>query len=56
MAIIAAFLTLLAPACFFFWDKVPEVTNYFGANLFVGTLLGGLYWLARAGLSKRFSS
>ena len=54
MAVIAALLTLLIPACYFFLGEVPEVANYAGANLFLGMLLGGLYWLARAALNHRF--
>jgi hypothetical protein len=54
MAVIAALLTVLIPVCYVFLGEVPEVTNYAGANLFLGILLGGLYWLARAALNHRF--
>jgi hypothetical protein len=54
LAIIVAFLSLLTPAAYFFWDRVPNSTDYSGANLFLGALLGALFWISRAALSGKF--
>jgi hypothetical protein len=55
LAIIASLISLLIPVLVVFGERVPEVTGYFGANLFAGSLLGGLYWLGSAALNRRFS-
>lgn len=56
IAIIASLISLLIPVLVVFGERVPEVTGYFGANFFAGSLLGGLYWLGNAALSRRFTS
>lgn len=54
MAVIASLISLLVPVLLVFWERVPEVTRYIGANLFTGVLLGGLYWLGNSALNRRF--
>lgn len=56
MAVIASLISLFIPVLQVFWERVPEVTRYFGANLFTGVLLGGLYWLGNSTLNLRFVS
>jgi hypothetical protein len=54
MAVIASLISLFIPILQVFWERVPEVTRYIGANLFTGVLLGGLYWLGNSALNRRF--
>lgn len=56
MAVIASLISLLAPILTVFWERVPEVTLYIGANLLIGVLLGGLYWVGNSALNHRLNT
>ena len=52
LALIAAIVAIAIPALKYLAKDVPDITGYIASSIFLGALLGGLFWIANHFLSR----